>query len=425
MNNSLLLSPCQLENYSRIPNSLVDSKHISSAFKKILVFLYGIQVNGYIPVCNIIKGWTGFRENRNYTELTSQLRNLLIDLERNGFIERIFQSRKFTAVKLNFDHPLIKEEQYFFLTKKITSDKRLGLEDILIAATYARLNYLNIKYSTKLSALLGMHRNTFNASVKKLAFCGILRTESSKLTQRDINTYTLAETYIIKKYTKKTFAKSLHQSQLDDFSAVRVNIINKIKNNLSMLGIMHKEINNNSKTLTDYLGMTDEELTVTANAVRCNLATRGEVQSLEVVKMRILRIMVQNSRNEKVKFSSDHRLYAYLTNAIGRKNYEASFDPTNNSFIVELRKELPYDIPLQRVRDEVRDAVNKGFMFKTEVHALNFFKARFDKKDLSLSIKEEGRRERISSHETKEGISIHKMSSIGNILSKFNIKEIQ
>lgn len=374
-------------------------------------------MNEHVPLINIIKGWKGNRTLGKNTPLPSQLRKLLKDLEQDGFIERIFNQRKFTAIRLNFDHTLIKNASYFNLTKKITSDNRLGLDEICIAAMYARYDYLNVKYSTKLSSILGIDRGTFATNILKLQACGYLLKETSKHTQWNIATYSLKQPFVIRCFQRKTFSESMNQSRRDDFSPLRYYFINKIKNNITMLGIMYKEMNKKGKSLNEYLTMTEDELSMMVNAVQMNLVTMGEPQSKMVVRARITRFLLQSSKSDKVRFLNDHRFYTYVTKSLSRKNKTFDFEPTTKEFLYNLSKELPFNIPMWRLKSEVNTVVEEGFKFKNEIHALNFLKARFDLMDLSLKIKERDLQHRKDEYKTNE-LHIPKVSTIGDILAK-------
>lgn len=221
MNNNNKTSVRQPFNYSRIPNSIIESTSLSYIEKKILLFSYGIQVHWHVPLVNLVKGWKNDKQLPNTTPLPSQLRNLLKGLEQKGLINRIFTNRKFTAIRLNTEHQLVANSKYFFVSKEIFSHSFLTLDNMVNAICYTRFHHSPKIYGSKLASMLGVDIKTFRKNNQRLINLGLLRSEMSRNTQRYfITTYKLNPTVYVNKHSNKTLSKSIN-TQVDDISPLK------------------------------------------------------------------------------------------------------------------------------------------------------------------------------------------------------------
>lgn len=416
MKSTTSLACTQAFNYSRIPNFIVDTSTLSFVEKKVLLFCYAIQVHEHIPIVNLIKGWCRDKTLPKKTLIPSQLRHVLSSLEHKGFIERIINNRKFTAVRLNLNHADIEKSKYFYLTKEVTSNQFLSLDNIANFCAYARFNATPTIYSTKLSSVLGVNVKTFRKNNLMLLKCQLLqsKTQSSAFysNNNQITTHRIREDLYIPVHANKTVRSSFHTSR-DDFYPLKIYFLTKIKNNETMQRILRMEKKKNSLLLNEYLEFAQQDECL--NAVQMMLVQAGKPFEKKDLKLKILEIMVKKSKSDKLRIPDKRALYHFLVKTINANEHANTFDPHNFNFIEDLRKYIPFCLPDLVLNEEIKKAVAAGFKFKSHDHALSFFVQRISNTTYSSAIREEGVREKFNKF-SRDNVRKNTSIKLGDIL---------
>lgn len=408
----------QQQNYSRIPNSVIDSKSLTLSEKKLLLFLYGIQLYWHIPLCNIIRGWTNNKKSLESAGAPAQLRAVLKSLEQKQYITRIFTNKALSSVKLNTDHPEITESKYFYLGKEILSNPNLTLQNYLVIGAYARYYNQKINYTSKLSAILGMSPTTFRKNVVEVNHEGVVIPKITRLPNGIIaTTYKLKSEYYLPVYRSKTLGETIH-TQLADIWCLKDYFLTKIKNNISMKGIIKMEQAKNNKKLIDYAAMSTSEFTMTLNAVHCLLQSSGCVHSRDYVRSKIISILFSNELNKKTSFENDSKFYNFLAASIRNLNRKQGYNPLNHNFILSLLEEMEVKPTKHVLYTDIEACIALGFTFKTEDHALRFFLGRYQKKQFTEQQRLEGLQEKINDTPVETVRAGGDSESIGDIIKR-------
>lgn len=414
MKTNTLPSPKQQFNYSRIPNFVLETSDLSYSEKKILLFAFAIQVHEHVPLVNLVKGWSKDKTLNSNVRIPSQLRSALKSLEQKGFIERIHTRRKLTAIRVNIDLPSIASSKFFFLTKQISSCQFLSLDNIANMCAYARFHHTNTIYTTKLASILGVTVKTFRKHNTPLIKLKFLQAEAPKRTvytnKHAIITYRMVKELYIENHTRKNIKHSFHNLR-DDFYPLKIYFLKKIKNNVTMQGILRMEKRNSSKQLQDYLAFSQHDEAI--NSIQTLLMQSGKYIEKTVLKRQILQIMLEKSKNNNIRFVDKRSFFLFMVRTLNPKDDHFNFDPLKYDFIQELTKFIPFCLPTLIINEEIKGVLDAGFKFKDWNHALKFFVNRFSKKTYSTEIREQGVQEKCSriSSENSRG-SIFKLGDI-------------
>lgn len=407
-------------------------------------------MHGYVPMDNMRRGWSG--EVDKTKRISSQLMNVLKNLQRKGFIFLNKIKGKYSSIKLNFDKEEIQKSDYFYFTKRISSHTVLSKDIgcLAVAMMYARFNFLKTIYTSKISSLLGLDQKTARIHLKKLHDHKIIILKKSYYLTHSFKTYRLVSDYIIKKYAKRAFVSTV-KSEMYQNSRILDNIIHNIINNITYSGILLKRMQEKAKSLEDYskyfspdysLDKNTNDTDLMLNGIQMTLHQNGMKMSKEFIYLKVQTILMTKKDSCRANFISNSHFIKYISNCFksGNQNSLSLNDIRSKPDIISAIQET---LLSQHERNMGENFIAwrlkhmKGeFSFRTEALAIEFLANQFKKEfrsdyvtqdwDIDNPERAEKDIEKPLRDEIEiNSITMHNQKKMGSFLSKFNIRLVE
>jgi hypothetical protein len=224
MNNIPKCNYAQQKKFKWFQSEILTDSNLTTSQKEILVFLQLIQIGGIVPLCSLISRWSQ-KPNSSKVIPPSQLKVHLRFLEKGGYIKRLKEYKKYTAIEVLYNNHSDKKITYVDAT--IPKDITLSMSDIYNFCVRQTLETKERSWQSYMSVKIGQSRNTFAKYTKRLQIHGYLDRSSVKFKDYRINRYSINKNYLLLFKRKATVYKA--QTQKDDFCAhvFLINIKNK------------------------------------------------------------------------------------------------------------------------------------------------------------------------------------------------------
>lgn len=151
------------EKFKFVEKSLLNDKNLSKTQRMIMVFLSMIQLQGVIPIVSLARRWN---MSKTKTQLTSQVKKHLHDLEEKGYISMVFNGKAHTAIKLaeKYANPT----QGVYINAKIPADLTLNVAELYMVYVYQAYSTLKFPSYQEISKKIGIPRETISEYCQKL-----------------------------------------------------------------------------------------------------------------------------------------------------------------------------------------------------------------------------------------------------------------
>lgn len=314
----------QQKNYSRIPKFILESKSITFHHKKILIFLYAIQIHSVVPIDNIIRGWLNKKTFQDIPAIPSQLRILLNELEEKKFLTiNRSEFNKILSITLIEDKAEISDSKYLYVQKVFFSTPGMSLEHCAVATVYQYYDALTNIYASRSCKLLGIDEKTFRKYANQLTEKEFLSTKTACVRDR-LRNFTLSVKYlkscfIMHQKTNLTVSQSIHKG-VDDISWLKNIFINKYTNNTLTKEILNMEKKKSGYDLDYFLNLKDEKFQIVVKSIQYSLKISGTTYSEEVIFKRTKEYLIENAQKNHSMFIHEKDFFTYMVTVLKPKS---------------------------------------------------------------------------------------------------------